>query len=487
MKINKLEKTQIGSVIPRAGLRRQLYVDGDKKLNQLDSIIIVKTIDDFPAAVSGVITLEADRKYLLDNSITTSNRFVIPDTGNITIEADIFGGVALIYTGTDTMFTAVNMTGFFKFNHILILSPSGTTHDINGTAAGVIHYTDSGAVSADNLGTIKGVGFVIFFGGFFLVGTGIVLDGNAAIQLEGANIINWLNEASTVMFTLQGTIGNAQFNGNIIVPNANETVFDIKTATILTNGGISVGTIYGRAGTFFAASSQDQTTPQWKFSGNTGITDSAATVGISLFNNATNTTFVAINTPTQVVGTWVDLGDLPERFVTTVAGRSTYIGLDQISLQVLANPTSVTGVGTNKNVSFYFTKGNETNNAITAFADAGGGQVTVTNAVHGLSNNDRVMIRNTTSYNGLFTITNITSTTFEITATFVADDATGDWSILLENTKAADVLTSTTKASNTAVLGRESFVTNDFIELFIENNSDGNALLVVDSNITIGK
>lgn len=65
--------------------------------------------------------------------------------------------------------------------------------------------------------------------------------------------------------------------------------------------------------------------------------------------------------------------------------------------------------------------------AITAFADAGGGQVTVTSAAHGLSNSDVVEITGTTSYDGIYTISNKATDTFEITATWVADDATGDW------------------------------------------------------------
>lgn len=60
---------------------------------------------------------------------------------------------------------------------------------------------------------------------------------------------------------------------------------------------------------------------------------------------------------------------------------------------------------------------------ITAFADAGGGQVTVTtSAAHGYSENDKVTIADTTNYNGTYTVTNVTSDTFEITATFVATE-----------------------------------------------------------------
>ena len=65
--------------------------------------------------------------------------------------------------------------------------------------------------------------------------------------------------------------------------------------------------------------------------------------------------------------------------------------------------------------------------AITAFADAGSGKVTVTSNGHGLVNGRIVTIKGTTNYNGLFVISGVTTNTFDIVDTWVADDATGTW------------------------------------------------------------
>jgi len=59
------------------------------------------------------------------------------------------------------------------------------------------------------------------------------------------------------------------------------------------------------------------------------------------------------------------------------------------------------------------------------FADAGGGKVTVTSTDHGLSNGDNVTIEWTTSYDGNYVVSSVATDTFEITDTFVANDATG--------------------------------------------------------------
>ena len=65
--------------------------------------------------------------------------------------------------------------------------------------------------------------------------------------------------------------------------------------------------------------------------------------------------------------------------------------------------------------------------AITAFADATGGQVTVSSTTHGLSNGDIISISGTTSYNGVFTVDNVAASTYEITDTWVADDGASTW------------------------------------------------------------
>ena len=65
--------------------------------------------------------------------------------------------------------------------------------------------------------------------------------------------------------------------------------------------------------------------------------------------------------------------------------------------------------------------------AITAFADAGGGDVTVTSASHGLATADEITISGTTSYNGTFTVTYVDANSFTIVDTWVANDATGTW------------------------------------------------------------
>jgi surface protein len=80
-----------------------------------------------------------------------------------------------------------------------------------------------------------------------------------------------------------------------------------------------------------------------------------------------------------------------------------------------------------------FTGSGWNSGSITAFADASGGQVTVTTAAaHGYANNHVMRITDTTNYNGSYVISNVTATSFRITAAFVATE-TGTWNATLQS------------------------------------------------------
>lgn len=83
----------------------------------------------------------------------------------------------------------------------------------------------------------------------------------------------------------------------------------------------------------------------------------------------------------------------------------------------ITNQLSIEGVVKNPAVT----------NAITAFADAGGGEVAATSANHNLVVGDPVTIADTTNYDGTFTVNAVPDAdTFEFTDTFVATE-TGTW------------------------------------------------------------
>jgi hypothetical protein len=107
-------------------------------------------------------------------------------------------------------------------------------------------------------------------------------------------------------------------------------------------------------------------------------------------------------------------------------GSAMTIRVDTVS----AGPPGPIATFTVTNPGDYFTNPAD-QGPITVFADGGGGQVVVTSNNHDMANATAVIISGTTSYNGTFTTSNVTTNTFEITDTWVADDATGTWNTVL--------------------------------------------------------
>mgnify|MGYP002725560829 CR=1 FL=1 len=114
-------------------------------------------------------------------------------------------------------------------------------------------------------------------------------------------------------------------------------------------------------------------------------------------------------------------------------------GLSSFESDYEQSPLSVTGIS---NLDFSYTNvvsgyiSMET--SISSFADAGGGNVTVTtSANHGYASSHKVNISHTTNYNGdSYVITNVTANTFDIVHSWDGDDATGisrlDWSSIFQ-------------------------------------------------------
>lgn len=65
--------------------------------------------------------------------------------------------------------------------------------------------------------------------------------------------------------------------------------------------------------------------------------------------------------------------------------------------------------------------------AITAYADGGGGLVTVTSAGHGMSAGNMISITGSTNYNALEEVVGVHTDTFTVTAAWAGDDGAGTW------------------------------------------------------------
>ena len=128
--------------------------------------------------------------------------------------------------------------------------------------------------------------------------------------------------------------------------------------------------------------------------------------------------------------------------------------------------------------------------AITVFADAGDGRITVTSATHGLSEGDFIEIVNTTNYGGIYEIKAVPNINdFDITKAFVSTE-TGDWEISANREIAIDLRVNEISVKEfTRQIegeGRLNFsepitglVNTEDIDVFAKSNTSGEAIEIL--------
>lgn len=436
--------------------------------------VFVDSLDDLPAPVAGKITFE-DKTYTF-----RSGNFILPYTLVIP-ENTVVGmrGGTIIYVGGGNLFesTADIGTGGLIISESTIVDfvGTGTLFNITGSDKpnSVIRIDMSIITGFSSLGTITDLDILVLNQNYITdMGGGITIDDTNTIAFVVNGFVDWKNQ-STTMINITGTIDIVNIIGNTLKPQSNESMFNFDSAATFESCIVSSNTLNLNAGgAIFAAGSKDKSDINFKYSGNTTLEDSIAQAEAYITIEAA--TSLVQDIPSKIAGT---LADGAERFQADTTGRLTYTGLEEIFINVSANPSGIAG-GANQDVSFYFSQGNDTLNTITAVTDQGGGVIRITTGnPHGLTTGDRVAQTNTTSYNDTYTITVIDATNYDITETFVATE-TGNWQLIVEKTKAMNTIISSTKSSATFIQSKLTFRTNDFVECFVENNTTSNSVTI---------
>lgn len=106
---------------------------------------------------------------------------------------------------------------------------------------------------------------------------------------------------------------------------------------------------------------------------------------------------------------------------------------------------------------------------ITAFADAGSGDVKVMCTAHGKDVGDTIAIEGTVNYDGSYVIQSKTDNTFNVTATWVVTE-TGTWNTgeVVNITKQSDPLTPPTYPNGPAALDGFAMLASDGFSAFLD-------------------
>ena len=311
--------------------------------------VIVNDINDFPAAVSGVITLADDTEYAVRNDISTANRFVLGD--NCVLTGSDAAVITLAYTGSGIMFTSLNKT--WTLANITISCTSGTFIDFDGTSTEIFQIRNS-VVIADTLGTIddfSGIHFddlqlTVATNGFLFGGTNGVILLEANLTTIGAGTLYDLGTATFGSFSV--TDAFVTLNGTSVFMDGAASSANIDV------GGL--GSVHNCR--FFGAGTPLQTIDpndlRWQFFINDDIDDTHKDCLMSQISNVTETVITVASTPVKLAGTWTD--EESQQFTTDATGKMTYVGVKDIDLNVDMSFSGAPVSGTNKDITFYVAK-----------------------------------------------------------------------------------------------------------------------------------
>lgn len=317
------------------------------------STVVVTSINDFPTAVGGVITLDANKQYLISNNINLGTTRLELQDGTEVNGAGPFV-TTLTYTGTGALFTWEDSR--VVISNLGISAVNGSLFDGSDPLGQKAALLDKlYVIECDSIGSFSDMSILkiedveiaqVNTNGMTFAGTFDVLTFAASVVKIGAGALF--------------DFGTAVFSGIDIMGN----VFDITDPSVeLLKGAVSSGNIAtGGIGALVnnriltntpALTNISADNRRWWFFINDRLKDSRNDGTVSMQGNSTATTIGSTSTPVLVAGTFT-VGAVAGFSVTT-AGRLTFTAEKPERLPVDAQ-ISLTAAGTNQDVSIYIAK-----------------------------------------------------------------------------------------------------------------------------------
>ena len=327
--------------------------------------VIVYTIDDFPEPVGGIITLEDDTEYLLQNDVSSVNRYVFGS--NTVLSGQDATLISLEYTGSGTMFTITDIDS--KIKDLKIICSSGTVFDVSSTSGLNYFRLYNSIVICDEVGSFDNLGVIyIFSANFYVTTDGFYFYNNFSVVL-----------LDTVGFTMPSGTGNGYTLGTAVFEyiTLSKCIFDVDSTGYIVSGGASSANIAADGlgvildnknfGTAAFSDNISQYDDRWEAQLNSKLINSFDLMLAT--HGASTVTISAAATPVIIGATWVE--EDSHRFSSTTGGRFTYNGKGThvaVSASISADIATASD-----NVSFYlYYNGTQiTNSQVTRLFTAG--------------------------------------------------------------------------------------------------------------------
>lgn len=308
--------------------------------------IIVNNINDFPAAVAGVITLADDTEYAVRNDISTANRFVM---GNRTVISGADAVVTeLAYTGSGVMFTTLNDS--FTLKNIKFDCSSGTFIDIDGSGVEIVQIKN-GEIIADTLGTIDDIAGMhiddvqctVTTDGFLFGGANGVILIESTLATMAAGTLYDLGVATFSSFSV--TDGFHTLNGASVFLDGAASSANINAGGL---GSVNNCRFFGAGTPLSTITTFDL---RWNFFINDVLADTHQDCLMSQVSNAAATTITVATTPVKLAGTWTT--EHQSHFTSDATGKMTYNGIKDIHVDFTMSFSAAPVTGSNKTIRFY--------------------------------------------------------------------------------------------------------------------------------------
>ncbi len=308
---------------------------------------VITKMEDFPAPVGGVITLELNTSYwIVGSGLTTPDRFEW--TGGIVAFTGIqtLGAPQITYTGNADMFTAID--GGLDIFRITLDCPNGNFFRSSSSPPNPFTGLRASALVVNNAKTFA----TIDDGGGTIVDSGCLSCSNG-FNLGGAN---------GFAFSLrQFNFANVQGGDAVALGTSTWSPFEIRDLIVNTltsatglsglpnSGNVPVGSLatvkdceFGTNVTSLVGITNDDV--RWFFRDNVGIPNTFIRAKLTLTSNATNTVIAAANTPVPIVGNWT-ISDNSQIVAGASNSQFEYVGERplQLAIDVSVTLRAITG------------------------------------------------------------------------------------------------------------------------------------------------
>jgi hypothetical protein len=175
-----------------------------------DNVVVINSLDDFEVQDDTTITLEDGKLYWQGADIVTPKRFIVGK--NVTFTSGSLGASPILeYTGTDVVFTGVDMVTFYHQDHSIKATNAAEAYHFSDTVEGVTLFQMTNVLwrgtntelAVKKAGTFNGLGTIDIVNSSYSgsIDGGLSLGVEDGLTVTGATTILSINKLAILSFT----------------------------------------------------------------------------------------------------------------------------------------------------------------------------------------------------------------------------------------------------------------------------------------------